>query len=167
MSAKQGAAGHHDQAMMHHAQATHFHREAARYYQIGNDYANAAHRALVAHGHTMYAMEHGVKASEDYAEHGGNPLPRYLDRAEGPSAVVVADRLSGARHHSAAADHDEKAAHHHGVAASHFAEQQYALAAEEARIAHGHAQHSVFHGNEAAKYHVEHSGRAAPSAELL
>lgn len=164
MTAKHGAAAHHAAASVHHGQAMQFHREASRHYQIGKDYAHAAHQALVAHGHTMQAMEHGQKASEDYAEHGGNPLPKYLDRAFGATAVVVATSLSAAEHHAAAADHDGQAAVHHDQAAVHFADHQYARAAAEAQIAHSHAQHSVFHGNEAAKYHVGHHGRVAASA---
>jgi hypothetical protein len=43
---------------------------------------------------------------------------------------------------------------------------EYALAAREVEIAHGHTQRSVFHGDEAAKHHVEHFGKSGPTAEI-
>ena len=156
MTAKQGAAGHHASAVSHHGQAMQFHREAARHYQIGKDYAHAAHQALVAHGHTMQAMEHGQKAAEAYAEHGGNPLPKYLDRADATSEVA----LTAAEHHAAAAGHAEEAGRHHSQAAKYYADKEYTLAAKAAQTAHLHAQQSVFHGDEAAKYHVRHKAIA-------
>jgi hypothetical protein len=33
-------------------------------------------------------------------------------------------------------------------------------------MAHRHAHHSVFHGDEAAMHHVEHYGKSHPTAEI-
>ena len=163
MTATHGGAEHHASAVMHHGHAMRFHREASRHYQVGKDYAHAAHQALVAHGHTMQAIEHGQKASENYAEHGGNPLSKYLDRANGASAVVVAtdlgaSDLGGAGLHAAAADQAEQAGRHHARAAMHFEQEHYDVAAREAQLAYRHAQNSLFYSNEAAKHHVTHNG---------
>jgi hypothetical protein len=64
--------------------------------------------------------------------------------------------LSGAEHHEAAASHHEQAAWRN------YAEKDYAHAAHQALIAHGHTQQAIRHGNEATKYHVEHHGKALP-----
>jgi hypothetical protein len=172
MTAKHRAAEHHASAAIHHEQAARYHREASRHYQTGKDYAHAAHQALVAHGHALQAIDRGNDASKYYAGHDGNalpnnpePVPRFSAKTF-ETAGTTETNLSGAEHHAAAADHHEQAARHHGQASKHCDGKDYALAAHEAQIAHGHAQHSVFHGNEAAKHHVEHYGKAGPTAEL-
>jgi hypothetical protein len=142
MTAKHDSAEPHASAAIHHAAAARFHREASRHYQVGKDHAHAAHQALLAHGHGLRAIERGYEASAYYAT------------------------LNVSEHHAAAADHHEQAARHHGQAAKHRDEKDFALAAHEAQIAHGHAQHSVFHDNEAAKHHVEHYGKSGPTAEI-
>jgi hypothetical protein len=48
------------------------------------------------------------------------------------------------------------------MASKHYAEKDYAHAAHQALIAHGHMQHAVRHGNEATKYHLEHHGEEQP-----
>jgi len=150
MTERQGAAGHHASAATHHTQAADYHR-------------SSAHQALVAHGHTLHAIEDGRKAQEAYAQ----PEPAERTAATAPAAVaIVPVTPSEAEHHLAAAQHDEHAAHHHGAAARYWEGKNYALAGHEAHIAHDHALHSVFHGNEAAMHHVEHYGGAGPSAEL-
>ncbi|HYM30982.1 MAG TPA: hypothetical protein VEU47_06775 [Candidatus Cybelea sp.] len=74
----------------------------------------------------------------------------------------VAKTLTGTEHHVAAAEHHEQAASHHRQASKHYAEKDYAHAAHQALIAHGHMQHAVRHGNEATKYHLEHHGDEQP-----
>jgi hypothetical protein len=141
MTAKRDSDEPHAAAAIHHAEAARFHREASRLYRDGKDQAHAAHQALVAHAHGLRAIERGNQASAYYAT------------------------LSVAEHHAAAADHHEQAARHHAQAAKHREDADYVLAAHEARIASSHAQHSVFHDNEAAKHHVEHFGKSGSSAE--
>jgi len=55
------------------------------------------------------------------------------------------------------------AAPHHRQASKHYADKDYAYAAHQALVAHGHAQHAMRHGNEATKYHVEHQDKEPPS----
>ncbi len=70
--------------------------------------------------------------------------------------------LTGTEHHVAAAEHHDKAAVHHRRASQHYAEKDYAHAAHQALIAHGHTQQAVWHGSEATKYHVEQHGKDTP-----
>jgi hypothetical protein len=102
------AAGYLTSAALHHKQVAQFHREASRHYQVGKNYAHAAHQALVAHGHGLQAIDHGNDAGTYFAEQNGKALPKYpmpipgfpaksLERAETTRA-----NLSGAEHHAAA-----------------------------------------------------------------
>jgi hypothetical protein len=77
------------------------------------------------------------------------------------SENIMSKTLTGAEHHDAAAVHHEQAAVHHREAARYYAQKDYAHAAHEALIAHGHTQQAMRHGNEATKYHVEHHGKVA------
>jgi hypothetical protein len=165
MTARHRATEHHTAAAAHHAQAAMYHRESSKHYQIGKDYAHAAHQALIAHGHSLHAIDSSNEAGKYYAQHDGTakypePIARFTGKA------LVETKLSGADHHAAAADHHEQAARHHDLACKHCDARDYGLAAHEAQVAHGHAQHSVFHGNEAAKHHVEHYGKSGPTAEI-
>jgi hypothetical protein len=172
MTAKHNPAGHLTSAVFHHKQAAQFHREASRHYQVGKDYAHAAHQALVAHGHGLQAIDHEHDAGTYFAERNGNVLPKYPEPVprsparslEAPEPIQA--NLSGAEHHAAAAYHHDLAARHHGQACKHHDAKEYAQAAHEVQIAHGHAQRSVFHGDEAAKHHVEHFGKSGPTAEI-
>jgi hypothetical protein len=149
----------------------HYHREASKHYEIGKDYAHAAHQALLAHGHALRAVDRAKEAGDYYAARDG--------RAEKPAAVSLflekrleaagASRadLSGAARHIVAAEHHEQAARHHGEASKHNDLANYALAAHDVRVAQGYAQHALFEGDEAAKHHVEHYGKSGPTAELL
>jgi hypothetical protein len=78
---------------------------------------------------------------------------------------IMAKHLSGTEHHLAAATHHEQAAAHHRLASQHYAEKDYAHAAHQALIAHGHAQQGIRHANEATKYHIEQHGKASPRAD--
>jgi hypothetical protein len=68
----------------------------------------------------------------------------------------MAKTLTGAEHHIAAAEHHELAAARHRGASRYYAKKDFAHAAHQALIAHGHTQQAVRHGNEATKYHLEH-----------
>jgi hypothetical protein len=182
MMAEDRAARHHASAATHHRHAMQFHREASRHYQIGKDYAHAAHQALVAHGHTLKAIDHWQQAVNDYAEHGAQLIPESESAVEhrgdswrgfmgrllarhSDNAIAVATELSGAEQHAAAAGHAEQAALHHGNASKYCSENDFPMAAHEAQIAHDHAMHSFFHGNEAARQHAEQFGWGSPAAE--
>jgi hypothetical protein len=173
MTAKHGVTDHHTSAANHHQQAARFHREASKHFEIGKDYAHAAHQALIAHGHAVQAIHSGNEARRYYAEHNGNALPNSLQSVlrfpvKSPEvAATVHSGLSGAEHHEAAAVHHEQAAQHHERAVKHHDENDDTLAVHEARIADDHAQRSVFHGDEAARHHTEHYGKSGPTAEIL
>ena len=74
---------------------------------------------------------------------------------------IMARIVTGAEHHVAAAEHHEHAASHHRLASQHYAEKDYAHAAHQALIAHGHMQQAVHHSNEATKYHLEQHAKDA------
>lgn len=161
MTAEHDPTDHHLSAARHHDQAAHFHREAARHYQIGKDYAHAAHQALIARGHELRAVEHGHAASALYAEHEGRPLPGYLARApdQPPSTAVAAPlHLSGAAHHTAAAEHHDAATQHHTQAGAHCSAEHYVRANHETQKALDHGKHALFHADQAALQHMEQHG---------
>jgi hypothetical protein len=156
-------------AALHHEQAAHFHREASRHYQIGKDYAHAAHQAVKAHGHALRALEHGQAASTRYEEHEGSPWPGYLTRSpdKSPSTAVASPpNLSGAAHHAVAAGHHEAAERHHAQAGAHSGADHFIRANHETNKALDHGKHALFHGDQAAMHHMEHYG-GHPSAELV
>jgi len=168
MTEKYKAAEHHAAAAIHHQQAAQHHHEASRHFEIGKDYAHAAHQALIAHGHALHAMSYGNKASNSYVKHADAALPVPPIPEEEPTTTgTIQPNLSGVEHHAAAARHHEQAARHHSQASRHCDEKEDALAAHEAQIAQGYAQHSVFHGEEAMKHHAEHYGKSGPSAEIV
>jgi hypothetical protein len=173
MTAKNGATEHHTSAAFHHGQAAQFHHEASKHYQTGKDYAHAAHQALIARGHALHAIDRGNEARKYYAEHNGNALPSspqpvlHFPMKSLEATATGHPGLDGAEHHATAALHHEQAARHHGQAAKHYEQKEDALAAHEAQIADDHARRSVFHGDEAAKHHVEHYGKSGPTAEIL
>jgi hypothetical protein len=165
MSAQHKTAVYHLYAANHHALAARHHHEASRHYQLGKDYAHAAHQSLVAIGHAWQAIDHAKQANRFYADQDANalqkymePVSRFLERPLG-TAGPIQTTLSCAEHHARAADHHEQAAYHHGQASKHCDEMNFLMAAQEAQFAHGHAHHSIFHGIEAAKHHVEQQGQ--------
>jgi hypothetical protein len=172
MTGKHRAAEHQISATTHHEEAARYHHEASKHYQIGKDYAHAAFQALLAHGHALQAIDRGNEAGRHYAEHGGSALRKHSEAVPRSPANFVETLgplqtdLSSAEHHNAAAYHHEQAARYHSEASGHYDRQDYAQAIRDAQVAHGHAQYSVFHGDEAAKHHVEHFGRSGPTAEL-
>ena len=168
MTAASNHGNHHESAARHHEQAAHFHREASRHYQIGKDYAHAAHQALTARGHAQRALEIGQAISTLYAEHEGNPLPAYLMRASAnptSTALAAAIDLDGSALHAVAADHHAAAGRHHAQAETHRGAEHYIRAAHETKKALDHGRHAIFHDDAATMYHMEHCG-SHPSAEL-
>ena len=57
---------HHQLASEHHEIASKLHKEAATQITAG-DHKTAAHSAMLAHGHTVHATEHGNEASKQQA----------------------------------------------------------------------------------------------------
>jgi hypothetical protein len=168
MTATTGPEAHHAAAAQHHEQAARFHREASRHYQIGKDYAHAAHEALSAHGHALLALQQGNAASDWYGPQSGKKLPRMHHSASTETASTEIDRpipLSFTARHLVAADHHQAAQQHHGQAETHASAEHYVRAAHETRTALDHAKHALFHGDEAAMHHTAHYG-SHPSAEL-
>jgi hypothetical protein len=159
---------HHAAATDHHQQAAQFHRAASRHFQMGKDYAHAAHQALAAHGHALRALEHGQAASALYAAHEGSPLPNYLSRSAGESgstAVAPPKVLTMAEHQTIAADHHDAAARHHENARKHSDAEHYVRANHATKEALKHTEHALFHADQAAMHYMEHYG-SHPSAEL-
>lgn len=67
-----------------------------------------------------------------------------------------------ADHHSSAANHHAQAARHHREASRHHkVGKDYAHAAHQAWLAHGHALQAAERGNEARRYYVTHHGKGA------
>jgi hypothetical protein len=169
MTATQGPEGHHAAAAAHHEQAAQLHREASRHYQIGKDYAHAAHQALTAHGHALRALEIGRAAQALYTEAAGKSLPGYLSRAADhptSTAVTAPIDVSGTERHVIAAGHHDAAVRHHEHAGQHHDAEHYVRAAHETKGALDHGHHALFHAEQAAMYHMEHCG-SHPSAELV
>jgi len=167
MTEEYRAAEHHGSAAVHHQQAMRYHREAATHYQVGKDYAHAAHMALVAHGHGWQAIDHGKQANTFYIDQDGKSatVPRFPSRSLEAMGKEQAE-LGCQAHHATAADHHEHAARQHDEASKHCGGKNYSLAARAAQMAHSHALQATFHSNEAAKHHAEHYGKSRPTAEL-
>jgi hypothetical protein len=162
------AAHHHVSAAIHHERAAHYNREASRHYQIGKDYAHAAHQAVTAHGHALRALEHGHAAITFYTEHEGSPLPGYLARSSDKSASTALAspiNLSGTAHHSVAAEHHDAAGRHHAQAGAHCSAEHYIRANHETKSALDHGKRAIFHGDQAAMHHMEQCG-SNPSTEI-
>jgi hypothetical protein len=159
------AAEHHISAANHHEAAARYHREASRFYLAGEDHAHAAHQALIAIGHAWLAIDYGKRANKYYVDQDVDALQKYV--APVPHLLAqpletggtLQTNLSCAEHHAKAAENHELAANHHSQAVPYCAEKNYVLAAREAHLAHGYAQHSVYHGIEATKLHVERQVR--------
>src|SRR6185312_11034738 len=95
---------------------------------------------------------------------------RFAERtalSESSKGNDMTKHLSGAEHHLAAATHHEQAAAHHRLASQHYAEKDYAHAAHQALIAHGHGQQAARHANEATKYHIEHHDAVPPPLRVV
>ncbi|MGF6238542.1 MULTISPECIES: hypothetical protein [Paraburkholderia] len=144
MNTKHSKKEHLEAAASHHEQAGRLHREASRHFEDGKDFAHAAHQAMLAHGHTLHAID---RANEALKHHAGAPLA--VPTADGP-----ADSHAGAaQHHAIAAELHEQAARHLRNAVKHFDEDRGAVA-HDTQLALSLALRGLFHGNEAAKQHV-------------
>jgi hypothetical protein len=69
-------------------------------------------------------------------------------------------------HYRNAARHHEQAAYHYKEAAKYHEAEEHEKAAHQAYLAHGHNQHAIHHGVEAAKLHAEHcDSSTTPASE--
>lgn len=166
------AAVHHAAAAAHHEAAKRHHRSASLHYREGKDHVHAAHQSLIAHGHALRALDLGYAASKLHAMRQGFALPPHRESGDGvygaqdgATPISMAARDSGAHHETAAELHDN-AARHHAYAVEHLDRKDHGQAVHAAQLAHSYAQRSIYHGDEAAKHHVEHYGRASSSAEI-
>ncbi|MFM0412763.1 hypothetical protein [Paraburkholderia aromaticivorans] len=139
MNTKQSKKEHLDAAASHHEQAARFHREASQYYEAGKDYDHAAHQAVLAQGHALFAIAESNLA----AKHTGAPLP----------AGSIESGLTAAKHHAAASELHTQAAQHMRRAAKVFDDDRSAVA-HETQLGFSLASRAVAHGNEAARQYV-------------
>ena len=56
---------HHQRAAEHHALASKHHKQASLQFEAGN-HNSAAHHAVIAHAHTLHAVEQAAQASKKY-----------------------------------------------------------------------------------------------------
>jgi hypothetical protein len=145
MSTKQSKKEHLVAAASHHEQAARFHHGASRHFEAGKDLAHTAHQAMLAHGHTLYA----ISEAHDAGAHSPSAPPI------APS-VVAASAMSAAaaKHHAAAAELHLEAAQHMRHAAKLF-DQDRSAVAHDAQLALSLAQRALLHGNEAARLFIK------------
>jgi hypothetical protein len=143
-----------------HEHAARLHIEAAKHYVMGKDYAHAAHQALAAHGHALFALAQGQKVTEHYRTKASvaigmqsTPLVRSDLVSVDPSGPVQSG-LHAAQHHEAAAQLHEHAARFLRQATKHYEHGEVALAAHEAQAAHAISLCAIDQSNEAAKHHA-------------
>ena len=139
MNTKQSKKVHLDAAALHHEQAARFHREASQYYEAGKDYDHAAHQAVLAQGHALFAIDESNAA----VKHAGGP----------PSASAVESGLTAAQHHAAASELHVQAAQHLRRAAKLFDDDRSAVA-HESQLGFSLGSRALAHGNEAARQYV-------------
>jgi hypothetical protein len=152
MSTKHNKKGHLEAAASHHEQAARYHREASRHFEDGRDFAHAAHQAMMAHGHTLHAIEQAHDAGAHSA-----PAPSTATPSTG-LAVTAADV---AKHHAAAVELHTQAAQHMRHAVKLF-DQDRSAVAHDAQLALSLSQRALSHGNEAARLFVTLAASAAP-----
>jgi len=143
-----------------HEHAARLHTEAAKHYIAGKDYAHAAHQALAAHGHALFALAQGQKVVEHYRTRThsemaieNNPLSR-SDLVSLSASGPVQCGLHAVLHHEAAAQLHEHAARFLRQATGHYEHGDIALAAHEAQAAHAISLCAIDQSNEAAKHHA-------------
>src|SRR5476651_332982 len=77
---------------------------------------------------------------------------------------MMSENHGAAEHHNRAAMHHTLAARYHREASRHYQTgKDYAHAAHQALVAHGHALQAIDRGNDASKYYAGHNGNALPN----
>lgn len=144
MNTKHSKKGHLEAAASHHEQAARYHRGASRHFEAGQDYAHAAHQAMMAHGHTLHAIDQAHDAGVHSA---GTPPITPASTASG------ANSENAAKHHAMAAELHEQAAQHMRHAVKLF-DQDRGAVAHDAQLALSLALRALSHGNEAARLFI-------------
>ncbi|MFM0341444.1 hypothetical protein [Paraburkholderia fungorum] len=146
MNTKHSKKGHLEAAASHHEQAARYHRAASRHFEGGQDYAHAAHEAMMAHGHTLNAIDQ----AHDAGAHSAATPPTPASPGSGTNAAHSAN---AAKHHATAAELHDQAAQHMRHAVKLF-DQDRGAAAHDAQLALSLALRALSQGNEAAKLFV-------------
>jgi hypothetical protein len=147
MSSKQSKKEHLVAAASHHEQAARFHHGASRHFEAGKDFAHTAHQAMMAHSHTLHAIDE----AHDAGAHNVNVPP--LTRAPADATVTSATAIA-VKHHATAAELHLEAAQHMRHAAKLF-DQDRSAVAHDAQLALTLALRALSHGNEAAKVFIK------------
>lgn len=145
MSTKHSKKSHLEAAASHHEQAARHHREAARLFEDGRDLAHAAHQTMMAHGHTLHAIDQAHDAGAHSANTPATTPP------SNDSRVTAADV---AKHHAAAVELHTQAAQHMRHAVKLF-DQDRSAVSHDSQLALSLALRALSHGNEAARLFVK------------
>ena len=92
MNTKHSKKGHLEAAALHHEQAARHHREASRHFEDGRDFVDAAHQAMMAHGHTLHAIDqaHAGSRANFRTDSDGD---RFEDTMAGRSKILIYTHL--------------------------------------------------------------------------
>lgn len=147
---KHSKKAHLEAAASHHEQAARYHHGASRHFETaqGQDHAHVAHQAMMAHGHTLQAID---EAHEAGAHSTGAPPTTPASTAPGASNTSVVS--AAAKQHAAAAELHLQAAQHMRHAVKLF-DQDRGAVAHDAQLALTLALRALSHGNEAARLFV-------------
>ncbi|CAE6730383.1 hypothetical protein R70006_04367 [Paraburkholderia domus] len=145
MSTKHSKKEHLEAAASHHEQAARYHRAASRHFEGGKDYAHAAHEAMMAHGHTLHAIDQ----AHDAGAHSASTPP-----GAPASTGSGANSANAAKLHATAAELHDQAAQHMRHAVKLF-DQDRSAVAHDAQLALSLALRALSHGNEAARLFVK------------
>ncbi|OLL31771.1 hypothetical protein BTH42_10720 [Burkholderia sp. SRS-W-2-2016] len=145
MNTKHSKKGHLESAASHHEHAARHHQEASRHFEDSRDPGHAGHQAVLAHGHTLLAIDE----AQDAGAHSANaPSTTPLSSGSSISAADVA------KHHAAAVDLHRQAAQHMRHAIKIF-DQDRSAVSHDAQLALSLALRALSHGNEAARLLVK------------
>jgi hypothetical protein len=144
MNTKHNKKGHLEAAASHHEQAARHHREASRHFEDGRDFAHAAHQAMIAHGHTLHAID---QAHDAGAHSAAAPSITTPSSGAGVSAADIA------KHHAAAVELHTQAAQHMRHAVKLF-DQDRSAVSHDAQLALSLSLRALSHENEAARLFV-------------
>lgn len=145
MNTKHSKKGHLEAAASHHEHAAQHHREASRHFEDGRDLGHAAYQAMLAHGHTLHAIDQ----AHDAGAHSAN-TPSSTPPSTG-SSVAAADV---AKQHAAAVELHTQAAQHMRHAVKVF-DQDRSAVSHDAQLALALGLRALSHSNEAARLFVK------------
>jgi hypothetical protein len=161
MPDRRSAIENHVAAADHHNSARHYHHQASQHYQIGKDYAHAAHQSICAHGHALKALEYGILADRYFGQRfqkapQNNVTSSFKSAlaALEPHANPIEEQTIAGHHNAAALCHSELVTYHSNAATALRMgfDVNSAELADSRRI----GRQALFHGGEAAKKHSDH-----------